>query len=93
MHQAVRPEVYRGFGFPGADDIGNMFQYNAELETAYCGARNVSESRALAPLGSASADSGAHRQCASAAAFGGTARVLDAEVNRVIRSARPSICS
>jgi uncharacterized protein YbjT (DUF2867 family) len=49
VHQAVQPEVYRGFGFPGADDIGNMFQYKAELESAYCGARSVSESRALNP--------------------------------------------
>ena len=49
VHQAVRPAVYRGFGFPGADDIGNMFQYKAEFETAYCGARSVSESRALNP--------------------------------------------
>jgi len=23
------PEVYRGFGFPGAEDLGNMFQYRA----------------------------------------------------------------
>jgi uncharacterized protein YbjT (DUF2867 family) len=49
VHQPVQPEVYRGFDFPGADDIGNMFQYKAELESAYCGARSVSESRALNP--------------------------------------------
>ena len=27
----VTPEVYRGFGFPGADDLGNMFQFKARL--------------------------------------------------------------
>jgi len=33
----VPPEVYRSFGFPGADDLGNMFQFsrslNPELQT------------------------------------------------------------
>jgi uncharacterized protein YbjT (DUF2867 family) len=48
-HQAVTPEIYRTFGFPGAEDMGNMFQYKAEFETEYCGARSVSESRALNP--------------------------------------------
>jgi uncharacterized protein YbjT (DUF2867 family) len=48
-YQAVPPEVYRSFGFPGADDLGNMFQYKAEFETQFCGARSVSESKALNP--------------------------------------------
>lgn len=48
-HQNVPPAVYRSFGFPGADDLGNMFQYKSEFETEYCGARNLSESRALNP--------------------------------------------
>jgi uncharacterized protein YbjT (DUF2867 family) len=48
-HQAVPPAVYRGFGFPGADDLGNMFQYKAEFETEYCAARSLAESRALNP--------------------------------------------
>jgi len=26
-YNEVSPEVYRGFGFPGADDLGNMFQF------------------------------------------------------------------
>ena len=46
---AVSPDVYRGFGFPGADDIGNMFQFKAETESAYCGARNLELSRLLNP--------------------------------------------
>jgi len=45
----VPPEIYRSFGFPGADDLGNMFQFKAETETAYCGARDLSLSRALNP--------------------------------------------
>jgi uncharacterized protein YbjT (DUF2867 family) len=48
-YQAVPPSVYRGFGFPGADDLGNMFQYKADFETEYCAARSVAESRALNP--------------------------------------------
>lgn len=48
-HKDVPPAVYRTFGFPGADDLGNMFQYNAEFATEYCGARSLTESRALNP--------------------------------------------
>ncbi|MFO0676531.1 MAG: NmrA/HSCARG family protein [Polyangiaceae bacterium] len=48
-YKAVPPAVYRSFGFPGADDLGNMFQYKAEFESAFCGARNVADSRALNP--------------------------------------------
>lgn len=48
-YQHVPPSVYRSFGFPGADDLGNMFQYKAEFEREYCGARSVTESRALNP--------------------------------------------
>jgi uncharacterized protein YbjT (DUF2867 family) len=46
---AVTPAVYRGFGFPGADDLGNMFQFKAETESAYCGARDLSLCRSLDP--------------------------------------------
>jgi len=49
VHNAVTPEVYRGFGFPGADDLGNMFQYKAEFEAEYCGARDLAFSRSLNP--------------------------------------------
>lgn len=45
----VPPEVYRGFGFPGADDLGNMFQYKRDFEQAFCGARDLKVSRALNP--------------------------------------------
>jgi hypothetical protein len=36
----VPPEGYRSFGFPGADDLGNMFQF-ADFNQDYCGARNL----------------------------------------------------
>jgi uncharacterized protein YbjT (DUF2867 family) len=48
-YNAVTPEVYRGFGFPGADDLGNMFQFKRDFEDYFCGARNLDESRALNP--------------------------------------------
>ena len=31
-YNEVTPEVYRGFGFPGADDLGNMFQFYRDFE-------------------------------------------------------------
>ncbi|MEK6619062.1 MAG: NmrA/HSCARG family protein, partial [Nitrospirota bacterium] len=45
----VPPDVYRGFGFPGADDLGNMFQFKRDFEDYYCGARNPAVARALTP--------------------------------------------
>jgi uncharacterized protein YbjT (DUF2867 family) len=45
----VPPEVYRGFGFPGADDLGNMFQFKRDFNAYYCGARPVEGARALNP--------------------------------------------
>ena len=45
----VPPEVYRTFGFPGADDLANMFQYKRDFESEYCGVRDLSFSRALNP--------------------------------------------
>ncbi|MET0211335.1 MAG: NmrA/HSCARG family protein [Burkholderiaceae bacterium] len=48
-YNAIDPAVYRGFGFPGADDLGNMFQYKRDFETEFCAARSVETSRALNP--------------------------------------------
>jgi uncharacterized protein YbjT (DUF2867 family) len=45
----VPPEVYRSFGFPGAEDLGNMFQFKRDFEEVFCGARNLDVSRALNP--------------------------------------------
>jgi len=45
----VPPEVYRSFGFPGADDLGNMFQFKRDFEAYFCGARSLAVSRALNP--------------------------------------------
>ena len=38
---------YRALGFPGADDLGNMFQYQALYNDAFCKSRDVALSRSL----------------------------------------------
>ena len=48
-HLDVTPDVYRSFGFPGADDLGNMFQFKRDFNADFCAARNVEMSRALNP--------------------------------------------
>jgi uncharacterized protein YbjT (DUF2867 family) len=45
----VPPEVYRALDFPGADDLGNMFQFKRDFQEIFCGARNVNFSRSLNP--------------------------------------------
>lgn len=49
VHNAVSPEVFRGFGFPGAEDLGNMFQFKRDFESYFCGARSLEVSRSLNP--------------------------------------------
>jgi uncharacterized protein YbjT (DUF2867 family) len=48
-YNAVEPSVYRSFGFPGADDLGNMFQFKRDFEDDFRGARPVDATRALNP--------------------------------------------
>ena len=45
----VTPETYRGFGFPGSEDLGNMFQYKRDFEKEYCATRDLAFSRTLNP--------------------------------------------
>ena len=45
----VPPEVYRTFGFPGADDIANMFQFNRDFSDDFCTLRDLELSRSLNP--------------------------------------------
>ena len=50
VHYAyVPPEVYRTFGFPGADDLANMFQFKRDFEPQFRAARDVGFSRGLNP--------------------------------------------
>jgi uncharacterized protein YbjT (DUF2867 family) len=48
-YNAVTPAVYRSFGFPGADDLGNMFQFKRDFNEYFCGARNLAFTRSLNP--------------------------------------------
>jgi len=49
VYNAVSSAVYRGFGFPGADDLGNMFQFNQEFSADFCKVRNIERTRNLNP--------------------------------------------
>ncbi len=49
LYQAIPPEVYRSLGFPGAEDLGNMFQYFRDFSTDVCAARSLEISRSLNP--------------------------------------------
>jgi uncharacterized protein YbjT (DUF2867 family) len=48
-YNAITPEMFRGFGFPGAEDLGNMFQFYQEFEDVCTATRNVNFSRELNP--------------------------------------------
>ena len=48
-YNAIEPAVYRGFGFPGADDLANMFQFKRDFNDDFCGARDLQFSRSINP--------------------------------------------
>ncbi len=48
-YNSVSPDVYRGLGFPGAEDLGNMFQFKRDFEQYFCGARDPGFARSLNP--------------------------------------------
>ncbi len=48
-YNEVTPEAFRGFGFPGAEDLGNMFQFKRDFEDYFCGARSLEFSRSVNP--------------------------------------------
>jgi uncharacterized protein YbjT (DUF2867 family) len=48
-YNAVTPEEYRAFGFPGADELANMFQFKVEFEEMFCAARDLETTRRLHP--------------------------------------------
>ena len=48
-YNEVSPEVYRSFGFPGAEDLGNMFQFYRDFDEVCNATRNVEYSRELNP--------------------------------------------
>jgi uncharacterized protein YbjT (DUF2867 family) len=48
-YNAVEPNTYRGFGFAGADEMGNMFQVYRDFEKEVLAARSASVARELNP--------------------------------------------
>ena len=48
-YNPMTPEQYRRLGTPGADELGNMFQYMQEFESDFCAARNLDSARAINP--------------------------------------------
>ncbi len=48
-YHAVPREVYAKFGFPGAEDLANMFQFKRDFPEVFCGARNPEVVRRLHP--------------------------------------------
>ncbi|PKL84298.1 MAG: nucleoside-diphosphate sugar epimerase [Ignavibacteriae bacterium HGW-Ignavibacteriae-3] len=49
IYNSVPFDTYRGFGFPGADDLGNMFQFTHDFEEYFCGVRDMNFSRSINP--------------------------------------------
>ena len=48
-YQSIPFDVYRKLGFPGADDLGNMFQFYHDFEADFCGRRDLAFARQLNP--------------------------------------------
>ena len=46
---SVSPAAYRGFGFAGADSLGNMFQFLRDFEDYFSGVRDPNFARTLNP--------------------------------------------
>jgi uncharacterized protein YbjT (DUF2867 family) len=49
LYNNVTPETFRGFGFPGAEDLGNMLQFYRDFEEVCNSTRNVELSKQLNP--------------------------------------------
>ena len=45
----MAPDAYRALGFPGADDLGNMFQFKRDFNEDFRAPRSVEKSRQLNP--------------------------------------------
>jgi len=45
----ISPETYRGLGFPGAEDLGNMFQFKHDFDNVFRGSRDPEFARSINP--------------------------------------------
>jgi uncharacterized protein YbjT (DUF2867 family) len=48
-YHAAGADEYRGYGFPGADEMGNMFQYYRDFDKEFFALRDVNTAKALNP--------------------------------------------
>jgi uncharacterized protein YbjT (DUF2867 family) len=48
-HVAMPPQEYARLGFPGAQDLANMFQFKRDFNAEFCAARPVAATHALYP--------------------------------------------
>ena len=48
-YNPMSPAQYRLLGTPGAEELGNMFQFMQEFESDFCAVRNLDSARALNP--------------------------------------------
>jgi uncharacterized protein YbjT (DUF2867 family) len=48
-YRDISPKDYRNLGFPGSQDLGNMFQFKRDFNEMFCKARNVDVARSLNP--------------------------------------------
>ncbi|MBI5326491.1 MAG: NmrA/HSCARG family protein [Ignavibacteriae bacterium] len=48
-YNSVPADIYRTFGFPGADEMGNMFQFKADFNDYYCKSRSIELAKELNP--------------------------------------------
>lgn len=48
-YNSISPDAYRALGFPGAEDLGNMFQFKRDFNESFCSARDPKAARALNP--------------------------------------------
>ena len=49
VYNKITPATFRSFGFPGAEDLGNMFQFYDEFEKEVNKVRDVGFSKQLNP--------------------------------------------
>jgi len=48
-YNSITPDEFRALGFPGAKELGNMWQFKRDYEAAYCARRDLKRARALHP--------------------------------------------
>ncbi|MEI9942433.1 MAG: NmrA/HSCARG family protein [Pseudomonadota bacterium] len=49
LYDDIAPAAFRAFAFPGADDLGNMFQFKRDFEQEFRARRDLHRSRELNP--------------------------------------------